>query len=92
MDLDLCTGVQSCWNKNGPSPNYSHNVGGMKLSKMYWYAEELRVPFTGTKGPSPTPEKQLQTITPLNQTLHLAQYRKASTVLLATIGLLDRET
>jgi len=28
----------------------------MKLSKMSWYVEVLRVPFTGAKGPSPTPE------------------------------------
>jgi len=55
MDLALCTGVQSCWNRKGPSPNCSHKVGNMKLSKMSWYAEALRVPFTGTKGPKTTP-------------------------------------
>jgi len=37
-------------------------VGSMKLFKMSWYAESLRVPFTGTKGSSPTPEKQPHTI------------------------------
>ncbi|KAG7317169.1 hypothetical protein KOW79_019467 [Hemibagrus wyckioides] len=58
MDLALCTGVQSCWNRKGSSPNSSHKVWSRKLSKMSWYAEALRVPFTGTKGPSPTPEKQ----------------------------------
>jgi len=42
----------------GTSPNCFHKVGSMKLSKMSWYAEKLGVPFTGTKGPSPTPEKQ----------------------------------
>ena len=44
----------------------------------------VRVPFTGTKGPSPAPEKQPHTIIPLHQTLHLAQCSQTSTVLLAT--------
>lgn len=35
---------------------------------MFWYAEALRVPLTGTKGPSPGPEKQLHTVIPLHQT------------------------
>jgi len=39
MDLTLCTGAQSCW--KGPSPNCSHKVGSMKLSKTSWYAEAL---------------------------------------------------
>ena len=39
----------------GPSPNCSH---------ISWYAEAFRVPFTGTKGPSPAPEKQPHTIIP----------------------------
>ncbi|XP_051526065.1 uncharacterized protein LOC127424703 [Myxocyprinus asiaticus] len=64
MDLALCTGAQSCWNRKGPSPNCSHNVGSMELSKISWYAEAFRVPFTGTKGPSPAPEKQPHTIIP----------------------------
>ena len=29
MDLALCTDGQSCWNRKGPSPNFSHKVGGM---------------------------------------------------------------
>uniref|UniRef100_A0A3Q0R1X6 Tyrosine-protein kinase n=1 Tax=Amphilophus citrinellus TaxID=61819 RepID=A0A3Q0R1X6_AMPCI len=33
-----------------PSPNCSHKVGSMKLSKMSWYAKALRVPLPGTKG------------------------------------------
>ena len=46
MDLALCTGAQSCWNRKGPnSPNCSHKVGSMKLSKISWSAEALRVPF-----------------------------------------------
>ncbi|XP_058230352.1 uncharacterized protein LOC131343021 isoform X2 [Hemibagrus wyckioides] len=64
MDLALCTGAQSCWKRKGPAPNCSHNVGSMELSKMSWYAEAFRVPFTGTKGPSPAPEKQPHTIIP----------------------------
>ena len=26
MNLALCTGVQSCWNRKGPSPNCSHKI------------------------------------------------------------------
>jgi len=37
--------------------NWEHEI-----VKMSWYAEALRVPFTGTKGTSPTPEKQPHTI------------------------------
>ncbi|CAI9577276.1 unnamed protein product, partial [Staurois parvus] len=49
----------------------------------------LRVPFTGTRGPSPTPEKQPHTIIPPppNFTLGTCQEapcNQASTVLLAT--------
>ncbi len=64
MDLALCTGAQSCWNRKGPSPICSHKVGSMEFSKISWYAEAFRVPFTGTKGPSPAPEKQPHTIIP----------------------------
>ena len=42
-------------------------LGGMKLSNISWYAEAFRVPFTGTKGPSPAPE------TPPNFTLGTMQ-------------------
>src|SRR4029434_6078389 len=51
--LALCTGAQSCWHRKGPSPNSCHMVGSIALSKMSWYAESLRLPFTGDKGPSP---------------------------------------
>jgi len=64
IDLALCTGVQSCWNRKRPSPNCFHKVRSMKLSKISWYAEAFRAPFTGTKGPSPAPEKQPHTIIP----------------------------
>lgn len=64
MDLALCTGAQSCWKRKGPAPNCSHKVGSMELSKMFWYPEAFKVPFTGSKGPSPTPEKQPHTIIP----------------------------
>ena len=84
MDLALCTGAQSCWNRKGPnSPNCSHKVGSMKLSKISWSAEALRVPFTGTKGPSPTPEKQPHTIIPPPPNFTLGTMQR-STVLLAT--------
>ena len=33
MDLALCTGAQSCWNRKGPSPNCFHKVWSVKLSK-----------------------------------------------------------
>ena len=74
MDLALCTGAHSCWNRKGRSPNCSHKVGSMELSNISWYAEAFRVPFTGTKGPSPAPEKQPHTIIPLHQTLHLVPF------------------
>ena len=64
MDLALCTGAQSCWNRKGPSPNCFHKVGSLKFSKIYWYAEAFRVPFTGTKGPCPAIEKQHTIIPP----------------------------
>ena len=54
MDLALCTGALSCWNKKGPSSNYCHKVGSTELSRMSLYALALRFPFTGTKGPSRT--------------------------------------
>ena len=37
MDLALCTGAQSCWNRKGSSPNCSHKVGSVQLSKMSWF-------------------------------------------------------
>ncbi len=57
MDLALCTGAQSCWNRKWSSPDCSHNVGSIPLSKMSQYAETLRFPLTGSKRPSLTPEK-----------------------------------
>ncbi len=70
MDLALCTGAQSCWNRKGPSPICSHKVGSMEFSKISWYAEAFRVPFTGTKGPSPAPEKTTPHHNPLSTKLH----------------------
>ena len=64
MDLALCTGAQSCWQRKGPAPNCSYKLGSMRLSKMSWSAEAFTVPLTGTKGPSPAPEKQPHTIIP----------------------------
>ncbi|KAI4878505.1 hypothetical protein NFI96_029732 [Prochilodus magdalenae] len=56
MELALCTGVRSCWNRKGPSPNCPHNVRRMEWSRVSWSAEAFRVPLTGTKGRSLTPE------------------------------------
>lgn len=39
-------------------------VGRVELFKMLWYSEWFKVPFTETKGPSPTPEKQSHTTIP----------------------------
>ena len=72
MDLALC------W----PSPKCLHKVGSMKWSKISWYAEAFRVPFTGTKGPSPAPEKQPHTIIPPPPNFILCS--QTSTVPLAT--------
>lgn len=55
-------------------------LGAMKLSKISWYAEELKVPFTGTKGLR-TPEEQTHTTIPPSP---LAQCLLASAVLLST--------
>ena len=51
MDLALCTGAQSCWNRKGPSPNCSSKVGSMELSNISWYAEAFIAPFSETKEP-----------------------------------------
>ena len=56
--------AQSCWNRKGSSPKCSHKVGSMELSNISWYAEAFRVPFLGSKGPSPAAEKQPHTIIP----------------------------
>ena len=70
--------------QEGAIPKLSHKVGSMELSNISWYAEAFRVHFTGTRRPSPAPDKQPHTISPLHQTLHLAQCSQSSTVLLAT--------
>ena len=76
MDLALCTGAQSCWNRKGLSPNCCYKVGSMDLSNISWDA--VRVPFTETKGPSPAPQKQPHTIIlpPPNFTLGTMQSDK----------------
>lgn len=51
MDLALCTDFQLCWNRKGQSQNCYHIDWSMKLSKISWNAESLRVPLTGNKGP-----------------------------------------
>ena len=52
MDLTLCSGALSCWNRKGPSSNCCHKIGSTELSRMSLCAVALRFPFTGTKGPS----------------------------------------
>ena len=64
MDLALCTGALSWWNRKGPSSNCCHKVGSTESSRMLLCAVALIFPFTGTKGPSPNHEKQPQTIIP----------------------------
>ena len=68
--------------QEGASQSCSHKVGSMELSNISWYAEGFRVPYTGTEGPSPAPEKQPHTIIrpPPNFTLG----SQTVTVLLAT--------
>ena len=48
------------------------------IPNISWYAKAFRVPFTGTKGSSPAPEKQPHTIIPppLNVTLGTKQSNK----------------
>ncbi|KAI4877753.1 hypothetical protein NFI96_007850 [Prochilodus magdalenae] len=84
MELALCTGVRSCWNRKGPSPNCPHKAGSMEQSRVSWSAEALRVPLTGTKGRSLTPEHHPHTMTPPppNSTLSTVQsdqYRSPGT-------------
>lgn len=51
----LCTGAQWGWNRKGLFPNFSHKGVSISLSKMSWFVEALRFPFTGLsqsqKGP-----------------------------------------
>lgn len=51
MELTLCTGEQSFWNRKGPSPNCFHKARSIQLSKMTLYALALTLRFTGAKGP-----------------------------------------
>lgn len=62
MESALCTGVQSCWNRNGLFPNCTHKVGSIKLRKISWFAEALRVTLIGTKGAKPIFWKEPHTI------------------------------
>ncbi len=63
MDLAYCTGAQSCWNIKGTFPNCFCKAASIALSKIYWNGEALRLPFTGSKEPSPTHEKNYPTCT-----------------------------
>jgi hypothetical protein len=84
MDLGLCTGALSCWNRKGPSPNCCHKVGSTEWCRMSLYAVVLGFPITGTKGPSLNHEKQPQKMFLLHQTLQLVLCIRASSVLLAS--------
>jgi hypothetical protein len=53
MDLTLCMGALSCWNRKGPSPNCCHKDGNTESSRMSLYVAALRFLFTGPKGPEP---------------------------------------
>ena len=79
MDLALCTGALSCWNRKGPSPNCYHRVGNTESSRMSLCAVALRLPFTGTKGP--TPWKNIPRPLFLHQTLQLTLCIVAGSVL-----------
>jgi hypothetical protein len=48
MDLALCTGALSCWNRKEPSPNCCHKGGSTESSRMSLFAVALRFPITGT--------------------------------------------
>ena len=50
--------------EEGASSKLFPQSWSMELSKMSWCAEAFRVPLTGTKGPSPAPEKHPHTIIP----------------------------
>ena len=74
----LCALVRSyVGTGRGHSQTVSIKLGASKIS---WYAEAFRVPFTGTKGPSPASEKQPHNIIPPPPNFTLG----TSTVLLAT--------
>ena len=63
MDL-LCALVHIHVEQEGAIPKLFPQSCELELSNISWYAEAFRVPFTGTKGPSPAPEKQPHTMIP----------------------------
>lgn len=75
MDLALCTGVQSWWNR--------------KSSTMSWYAEALKLPFTWSKGPRPTTEKQPHAIIPPPPNFRVGQMQSGR---LHSPGILQNQT
>ncbi len=66
-----------CWNRKGHFPNSSYKVGSIALSKMCWYAEAFRLPFTGIKGLSTPMKNSLMLLSILHQTLQLAKCSQA---------------
>jgi len=84
MDLALCADAQSCWNRKGSFPNCSHKVGSMKLSKLSWYANALRVLSLELRGQA-QPLKNNPAPQPPSTKMYTWQCSQASTILLATI-------
>ena len=82
MDLALCTGALSCWNRKQPSSNCCQKVGSTELSRMSLYPVALRFPFTGTKG-AWTMKNSPRPLFLLRQTLQLTVCIGAGNVLLA---------
>ncbi len=61
LNLALCPGVLSCWNRKGPSPNSCHQIRNTLLSKISPYAAALKFPLTETKSPNSNHQTQPQT-------------------------------
>jgi hypothetical protein len=84
MDLALCMGELSCWNRTGPSPNHCHKFGSTESPTMSLHVVALRFPFTGTKWPKPEPWKTALPLFLFHQTLPLALCIGAGNVLPAS--------
>lgn len=69
--------------------NWSHKAGSMKLSKMFWCGEALRVAFNGKRSWTPQKKKRKrkksQLIYPILQTLRLVNAVRQ--ISLSSIGL-----
>ena len=83
MDLALCPGALSCWNRKGPSPNCCYKVESTELSRLSLYAVALRFPFAG-RGLARTMKNRPRTLFIVHQTLQLTLCFGAGSVLLAS--------